>query len=135
MLRSPNFVGCNPMSKCRRYKSNRKTRNFEGIELVKSIPTDELKQMRSRVSVAKMAECFSVSSSFMYNHLSRLGIRGVPFGSAKLTEAQVLEIRALQGKQFCSVVARQYQVNRATIQAIWDRLIWAWVEETQDASV
>ncbi len=126
MSRSRYLNGYNPM---------RKSRNYAGIEWVRSIPTDELKKVRSKVSVRDMASYYSVSTSFLYNHLRKLGIKGVALGSSKLTESDVIKIRALKGKQFCSVVARQFQVDRVTIQAIWDGITWGWLKGTDDEKI
>ena len=49
-------------------------------------------------------------------------------GSAKLTVAQVKEIRALRGTVRRVDLAARYDVEPSTISAIWHRKIWETVE-------
>lgn len=55
--------------------------------------------------------------------------RGVRHGSARLTEADVHEIRAKRGSCVAATVASQYGVSAGTIYDIWLRLTWAWLPE------
>lgn len=53
--------------------------------------------------------------------------RGSRNHRAKLTEQQVLEIRALDGKEKLSVIARRYDVNPSVVSQIMSRAVWAWL--------
>lgn len=54
--------------------------------------------------------------------------RGEKSGSARLTEKQVLEIRAQFGHKTAPEVAAQYGVTSGAIQAIFQRKSWSWLE-------
>lgn len=49
---------------------------------------------------------------------------GEAHGCAVLTEADVLEIRALRGVMAGTAVARKYGMGHSTIYAIWSRRLW-----------
>ena len=54
--------------------------------------------------------------------------RGERHSRAKLTEADVREIRSLQGKMTQSALARRFGVSPATLREILIRKIWAWLD-------
>lgn len=53
--------------------------------------------------------------------------RGSQNHRAKLTEQQVLEIRALDGKEKLSSIARRYGVRPNVVSQIMSRAVWAWL--------
>lgn len=54
--------------------------------------------------------------------------RGEKHGAAKLTEADVLEIRRMRGAVPRPALAERFGVSRRTIGAIHNRKSWAWLE-------
>ena len=50
--------------------------------------------------------------------------KGIDAGGSKLTEQQVLEIRALQGVKSGVELGLEYGVNKNNIYYIWKRKIW-----------
>jgi hypothetical protein len=54
--------------------------------------------------------------------------RGERNGSAKLTEADVQRIRLLKGSATEEVIAEHFGVTRGTINAVYRRKSWAWLE-------
>jgi hypothetical protein len=55
--------------------------------------------------------------------------RGTQIGSAKLTEAEVLQIRALSKNMKQSQLARQFGVNQTAIGKILRGERWGWLEQ------
>lgn len=53
--------------------------------------------------------------------------RGENSGSAKLTEPQVIEIRALRGLEPTRAIAKRYSVSPQTVSAIQTGRKWAWL--------
>lgn len=54
--------------------------------------------------------------------------RGERYGAVKLTEASVLQIRALRGRRTQAALARDFGVSRGTIKDVQLRKSWAWLE-------
>lgn len=53
--------------------------------------------------------------------------RGERQGQSKLTRAQVLQIRALQGVETQRATARRYDIDQSTVSDIQRRKRWAWL--------
>ena len=49
---------------------------------------------------------------------------------SKLTEAQVLRIRALEGERPAREIGQRYGVGAAIIRAIWRRRAWGWLQDS-----
>ncbi|AII27768.1 hypothetical protein B9J07_12890 [Sinorhizobium sp. LM21] len=60
------------------------------------------------------------------------GIRGERHPSAKITEAQVREIRRLKGKEAQTSIAARYGVSRQVVADIHQRRTWAWLSDFPD---
>lgn len=58
--------------------------------------------------------------------------RGERNGSAKLTEAQVLEIRSFKGQFTVRQIAEKYGVSQSTVAGIYSGDRWAWLDSTQE---
>lgn len=56
--------------------------------------------------------------------LKRKYVCGSLHGRSKLTEEEVLEIRALRGKWPMKLVAEHYRINIPSVSLIWNRRIW-----------
>lgn len=55
--------------------------------------------------------------------------RGERVGSAVLTEADVLAIRALRGMELRAVVAARFGVSRTTVFQVQERRTWSWLDD------
>ncbi|MDR9777187.1 hypothetical protein RJJ65_32030 [Rhizobium hidalgonense] len=60
-------------------------------------------------------------------HGTNIRVRGERHHSAKLTEAEVREIRSLKGEETERAMAARFGVSNQTIHSILRRQIWAWV--------
>lgn len=62
-------------------------------------------------------------------HGTNTGARGERHGHAKLTEAEVREIRSMKGSASQSKLAEKFIVSRTTIRNIHNGRKWAWLSE------
>lgn len=54
--------------------------------------------------------------------------RGDRHGMAKLTVADIYDIRAAQGVESARILAERYSVTQSNIYAIWARTTWSWLK-------
>jgi hypothetical protein len=80
------------------------------------------KQGRLKMRLAKLG--INNRSSETIERCAELYYRGEKNATAKLTNAQVLEIRKLEQSNTCHELAELYPVTARHIRAIWRRRVW-----------